>query len=339
MVHGGDRRRRGSRAVGAGALLALIVCAVAATAGAQGLRLHVIDVGQGDGLLLQCPDESVAMIVDSADPREAQGGIRAWKEYVYPLLGPTTPIPLVVATHPHADHIGGLDWLLHAYEVDLVVDNGRPPGRPTATYRRYLEARKRLPARKRRAAAEKPATVKLCGGEVVATYFVPPGMTAAICRRNANECSVIVHVRYRDTSFLLTGDAEHLAEERLLANPRYAQYLDVDVLKIGHHGSDTSSTRDFLRATSPTCVVISAGDHLRSTTNKGPRGYRHPRRSTIDAVNDQLAPQPYRPGTERVWAWSRTTGWTETPVRLGLSTTRTDGNVVVSSDGTSVTCR
>lgn len=74
-------------------------------------------------------------IIDSADSREGDGGLKAWKAYIKPLLKPWSTIPIVVASHPHADHIGGLDWLLTEYGARLLVDNGREYN--SATFRKY----------------------------------------------------------------------------------------------------------------------------------------------------------------------------------------------------------
>ena len=95
------------------------------------LALHVINVGQGDGLLLECPDGTIAAVVDGADQREQRGGVKAWQTYVAARLAASATVALVVASHMHADHIGGLSWLLRR----------NPIRKPDSTRRTHSRAR------------------------------------------------------------------------------------------------------------------------------------------------------------------------------------------------------
>jgi beta-lactamase superfamily II metal-dependent hydrolase len=332
-----------------GNVKALLLCllAVPSTALAQEIKLHMLDVGQGDGLLLDCPDGSLAMVVDSADPREGDGGLKAWKATVKPRLDSASAIPLVIASHPYADHIGGLPWLLETYraKVGLLVDNGRDY--EGATYSAYTALRDALTVAHYDEATPWPTEVTLCDGKVKVTYWVADGISNSACKNDANLCSVFVRVDYDETSFLLTGDAHDKSELALLDDAGMVEWLDVDVLKVGHHGSYTSSDPIFLRAVSPLCAIISAGDPTLSTTNKRTRsasgrwsGYGHPRVQTLLNLNAELERhgQPMR--AEQITAWNGSTNeWVLVPVREGLAVTARDGAIVVKSDGQHVTCR
>lgn len=317
------------------AILVLVV--LRAPAWADEVRLHAVNVGQGEGLLLECPDGSIAMVVDSADPFERDGGLPAWQAYVSARLREGDVVPLVVASHPHADHIGGLAWLMRRNPIELFVDNGID-GSGTV-WNDYADARARGRVRRYVTIGADPTTVALCGGRVQATLFAPAGLTQKWCQRDHNRCSVLVRVDFGATSFLLTGDAEKAEEKRLLADDRLRRLIDVDVLKVGHHGSATSSTPRFLAAVTPTCAVISAGDWQRSTRNAGRRGYHLPRVVTLRALDAALpSTQPWR--RERVRAWDeRLKKWVSRRVRDGVSVTALDGDVVVRSDGRDVVCR
>lgn len=259
-------------------------------------------------------------------------------EYVEERIGEDDVIPLVVATHPHADHLAGVPWLLRRNRVSLLIDNGIAGD--GAVWNDYLDARERTGRIGRYAAiSERPAPLALCGGEVTATAFAPDGLTQEVCARDHNRCSVLLRIDYGATSFLLTGDAERREEKQLLGDERTRALLDVDVLKIGHHGSATSTTKGFLAAVTPICAVISSGDWKRSTRNSGDHGYRLPRAVTIEAIDGALpAGQPRRRERVRVYD-GQAKKWILRKVREGLAITARDGDVVVRSDGEHVTCR
>jgi competence protein ComEC len=320
---------------------ALLVLLVPAAAAAGSLKLHVVDVGQGDGLILECPDGKVGMIVDSADGFEFKGednAVTVWQRYVEARLTARSTVPLVIATHPHADHISGLPWLLRRNKVSLLVDSGVESD--TAVYKDYADARdKGGKVTSYKAVSQVTAPVLLCRKAVKVTLFQAKAPTETWCKTDPNRCSVIARVEYKKTSFLLMGDAEKSAESKLLEDPDQAKLLDVDVLKVGHHGSQGASSAKFLEAVSPTCAVISSGDWKTSAKNAGPDGYHHPRTTALDAVDDSL-PAEQANRSERIRAYNAVISkWVNKTVKEGLSVTARDGTVVVSSDGAKVTCR
>lgn len=127
-------------------------------------------------------------------------------------------------------------------------------------------------------------------------------------------CSVFVRLDHGDRSFLLTGDAHDDSELSLLADPGMAEWLDVDVLKVGHHGSFTSSDVKFLDAVSPYCAVISSGDRKASATNRRYisasgrwRGYGHPRFQTVNKLTAVLKEAGKAIRARPAWVWNGAT--------------------------------
>jgi len=103
------------------------------------LKVHMVNVGQGDGIIVECPDDQVGAVIDSADSRN-RAGQQAFEKYLAKLMEEDTDkkIPLVVATHPHSDHIGHLKWVVETYGIGVFVDNGQ--AHSSMVYRELMTA-------------------------------------------------------------------------------------------------------------------------------------------------------------------------------------------------------
>jgi competence protein ComEC len=230
-------------------------------------RLHLValDVGQGDAILVRAPSGATALIDGGPDP-----------DLTVRRLGEELPfwqrdIDLVVLTHPHEDHVAGLIPALERYRVAAVVEPGRAYDNPT--YPRFTAL-----------AAEEPgATYRLArAGEIVQLdpstqlrILFPSGTDAdaPLPEGDINNASVVALLTHGDFRALLTGDAEAPVEALLLER---GLLVPVDVLKVGHHGSDSSSTPAFLAALRPRIALISAG-----VENQ----YGHPHASTLQHLS------------------------------------------------------
>ena len=209
-----------------------------------GLRVWFIDVGQGDCTLLLSPSGKT-MLIDAGLP-DSFAAIRGTLD----LLG-ITRIDLAVCTHFHADHIGGMAEVLDHYEVGSMVVS--PYDIDSSLYAALVEQldRRGVPAASVYAGAD--TTIpwdESCTVRVLSPFEVRYD--------DENDTSLMLHVSYGLTSVLLPADATELSE-RLAVKAFPNRYLHANVLKVGHHGSQTSSSKKFLSAVKPEIAVISCG--------------------------------------------------------------------------------
>lgn len=216
------------------------------------IDIYFLDVGQGDAAVIVCDGE--LMMIDGGNPGDSQ--------FIYSFLRNTLCVDhmkLMVATHPHDDHIGGLPATLNAVEVETILS-------PVRDYdsKRFSSLLKYAPQGV--VVPDLGDTFQL--GNALITVLGP----ATTSYENINDWSIVLRIDYGNTSFLFTGDASEVAESDMLAS---GEDLDSDVLKVGHHGSSSSSTSSFLKAVSPAYAIISVGSG---------NSYGHPSEETIDRL-------------------------------------------------------
>lgn len=206
------------------------------------VQFHFIDVGQGDAALIRT--EKGDILID-AGTNSSEDELKAYLDS----LG-VTDIEYAVFTHPHEDHIGGADMVLNTYNVKNVV---LPDATSTSkTFERMMDAIEAEKCEVIEATPDKTFTV----GELTCTILAPISTSYT----ETNNYSVVIRADYGETSVLFTGDAETHSEEEMLERYRFKGLLDCDLLKVGHHGSDTSSSQAFLDAVTPVYAVISCGE-------------------------------------------------------------------------------
>lgn len=215
--------------------------------------LHVIDVGQGDALLLTCGDQSA--LIDAGTPDKAPELIAYLKSQ-----GLGKP-DYVFATHPHADHIGGMAQVLDAFGCDAFY-------MPQATaYTQAFEQMLGSLEHQGIAAQFAAAGDSFALGNAKLQVLWPQ---AEYSSEEMNNMSLVLQVTYGPYSFLLTGDAESSVEKRFLEDVG-----PIQVLKAGHHGSDTSSSAPLLAAAKPQYCAVSVG---------AGNSYNHPSASVVEAL-------------------------------------------------------
>lgn len=229
-----------------------------------GLEIHVIDVGQGDAIAIRTPARHWILI----DTGPASPTFDAGRQRVAPwLLGHgARRIDLLVLTHPDMDHIGGARALLETFPVAMVMDPAIATGKEL-----YFET---LDMARRRGGSWMAAEAgrEIDSGDVVIRVLAPDSALLDGLHE-ANDFSVVLRLEYGGFSALLTGDAPEAIENRLVA--RYGAALDSDLLKVGHHGSLTSTGDSLLAAVRPDLALISVGRRNR---------YGHPAPAVLDRL-------------------------------------------------------
>jgi competence protein ComEC len=223
------------------------------------LTITMLDVGQGDGIVVRTPRGHV-ILIDSGGRLERGAGVggQSPAELVgervvlgYLQRQGIRHIDLLVNTHPHGDHVGGLAPIVRALRVDAIADSGQTYGG-----RAFNDGLREA------ALNHVPIHVARCGDRwatddgVTLLVLSPCGALFADGRNDVNENSVVVMLGYRDFRMLFMGDAGFAAERRLLES---GADLHADVLKVGHHGSAYSSAPGFVAAVHPGYAVISVG--------------------------------------------------------------------------------
>lgn len=211
------------------------------------LEVHAIDVGQGDAFAVRTPGGHWILI----DTGPAGSGYDAGRARVVPFLlrNGARRIDALILTHPDADHIGGANAVLESFNVGLVVDPGVAMGRPL-----YREVMRRAQDGRLRWVAARPDLDLSIDGVGIRVLGVQDELDES---RTANQLSVAFRLDYGRFSALFLGDAPAEVEEMLVV--RHGSALDVDLLKVAHHGSKTSTSEALLETARPRLALISAG--------------------------------------------------------------------------------
>ncbi|HEY1954201.1 MAG TPA: DNA internalization-related competence protein ComEC/Rec2 [Polyangiaceae bacterium] len=260
---------RGRRGVALFAIALAVLLELPARAAPRGvLRATFIDVGQGDAALVDLPDGS-AMLIDAGGL--VGSPVDVGRRVIAPFLRARRRdrLAVVVLTHPHPDHFGGLETGLAGVRVDAFWDTGQ--GEREGVGGAYARVLAGMRLQNTRIAGP----LEICGSHVIggARVDVLAPCPAASVDRPPNDNSFVLRVAYGRRAFLFEGDAEREEEGELVQ--RYGGALRADVLKVGHHGSKTSSTRPLLAAVSPEIAVISCGVRNR---------YGHPFPATLASL-------------------------------------------------------
>lgn len=217
------------------------------------LKVYYIDVGQADSILIENNQEY--MLIDGGNDADGDLLVEYFKELSI------TSFKYLVATHPHEDHIGGLDEVIDNFDIgtiympDVITT--------TKTFENLLDSieNKNLSYK----VPEIGSSFKLGNSDFTVIY-------TGTDTSDLNNTSIVLRMIYGNTSFLFTGDATEVTEEKIIN-----QNIEADVLKVGHHGSKYSTTDEFLAKVNPKYAVISVGSN-----NK----YGHPASSTVNKLEN-----------------------------------------------------
>jgi competence protein ComEC len=278
-----------------GAVVAVLLVITVASRPDGRLHLTVLDIGQGDAILIETPSGATALIDGGPDP-----------ELTLRRIGANLPfhvrrIDLLVLSHPHQDHVAGLVEVLARHRIGAVIEAGI--GFDNPSYLRLLADASAAGIGVLRATAGHEIALDATTSLAV-LYPSDDDARAPLPDGDINNGSVVVELRHGGFRALLTGDAEAPVEAALVSR---GAVRAIDVLKVGHHGSHSSSTPEFLAAVDPTVAIISAG-----VDNE----YGHPAAETLAALAGRIVLRTDLDGDVEVVTDGRTfaartdAGWT-----------------------------
>jgi competence protein ComEC len=246
------------------------------------MLVHYIDIGQGDSILIQVNNRN--LLIDS--------GPKSDKEKLFNYFSKLNldTLDYVIATHPHEDHIGNMADVVKKYNV---LNFYSPKVQTTTkTFEKMVESLKDKHL-KINVIKKDISSIDL-GENTKVTVFSPTKDSY----EDLNNYSPVIKIEYGNTSFLFTGDAQKDVEKEITDSN---EDINADVLKVGHHGSSTSTSKNFLNKVNPSIAVISLGkDNV----------YNHPNENTINSLIES---------------------------KVAIYRTDKDGTILISSDGTRIT--
>lgn len=259
-------KAKAARVTAAALALAVVAGASFAPAATQtaqaaaNLQVHFIDVGQADAMLIRLPNGQ-NMVIDAGNNADASTVVNYIKGKGI------TRIDYVIGTHPDEDHIGGLDAVINNFSIGKVYMPNKT--HTTQTYQDVINAinAKGVPLYYGKAGVTVLNTT--ADGKTLKANMVAPVGTSY---SDMNDYSIVLRMQYGYTSFLFSGDAETQSETEILNS---GQTISANIYKVGHHGSSTSTTQNYLNRINPSVAVISCGLN---------NNYGHPHQATIDRL-------------------------------------------------------
>ncbi|SER04820.1 Metal-dependent hydrolase, beta-lactamase superfamily II [Virgibacillus subterraneus] len=199
------------------------------------MDVHFIDVGQGDSILIQTPSDK-NILIDGGPPEAGKKVVGFLEDHN------VEKIDLLIATHPDIDHIGGLTHVMKSFEVDRIIDSGKLYS--TKTYAKYISQilKQRIPIE----IAKQNALIQ------IDPFFKVRILNTHTGNKDNNDSSIALKISFKEIDFLLMGDVEKEQEKKL--SKKYN--LQSEIIKVAHHGSNTSTTSDFLDKVNPELAIL-----------------------------------------------------------------------------------
>lgn len=238
------------------------------------LKVHYLDVGQGDSIFIELPNNET-MLIDAAESYQSEKIINYLKILNY------QKIDYVIGTHPHTDHIGGLKDIINTFEIGKIY-----MPKVVSTTKTYESLLMAIKDKNLKINTAKAGTSIIDTDALKINILAPNNSTYT----ELNNYSVVTKITYGTTKFLFMGDAEKLSENEIKED------VTADVIKIGHHGSNTSSSIDFIKKVNAKYGIISVGlnnkynlpkeETITNWENSGTKIYLTSTNGTITAITD-----------------------------------------------------
>lgn len=223
------------------------------------LSVHYINVGQGDSELIQINNKN--LLID-AGPTDAENKVLSYLDE----HGVKT-LDYVVATHPHEDHIGGMSKVIKHFKIKNFICPKTVQIQTTPSFRAMINA---LKVNNIKIQQPIPGEGLNLGKDINCLILAPNSSYY----EDLNNYSIVIKITYGNTRFLFEGDASELSEQEMIAA---GDNLSADVLKVGHHGSKSATSPEFLKEVSPKVAIISCGLN---------NDYHHPHKITLDKLKE-----------------------------------------------------
>lgn len=238
------------------------------------LKIHYLDVGQGDSIFIELPNNET-MLIDAAESNQSENIINYLKNLNY------QKIDYVIGTHPHTDHIGGLKDIINTFEIGKIY-----MPKVVSTTKTYENLLQTIKDKNLKINTAKAGTSIIDTDTLKINILAPNNDTYT----ELNNYSVVTKITYGTTKFLFMGDAEKLSENEIKED------VTADVIKIGHHGSSTSSGINFIKKVNAKYGIISVGlnnkynlpkeETITNWENSGTKIYLTSTNGTITAISD-----------------------------------------------------
>lgn len=218
------------------------------------LEIYFFDVGQADSILIKSNDDTV--LIDAGNRNDGENLANYIKNDLK-----INDIDIVIGTHPHEDHIGGMSYIIDSFDIGKIY---LPDVTSNAKFfEKLLDSIE---------SKDYKISIPKIGEKIKLNNLVFNVLSVDDNDKNINDCSIVLKLNYLDTKYLFMGDASKSVEKKLLDKD-----IKADVIKIGHHGSSYSSSKKFLESVNPNIAIISVGKD-----NK----YKHPTNNVLNTLNN-----------------------------------------------------
>jgi beta-lactamase superfamily II metal-dependent hydrolase len=290
------------------------------------MRVHIVNVGDGDAIFVRCPEGKHEMLIDAGDSTDP-GGVQRFKAFLSSIQPPENMIERVITTHPDANHIGNMSWVLRTFRIGLYIDNGYAVDAKLFRNIGNILAERRIPHGSTLIDG-RPPDVDFCPlRDVTIRVLSPYGFDLHSAKAGAR--TIVLRLDYRNTAFLFLGNADEEEGKMLMEDPATAPLLNCFFLKTD--GSGAASNARLLDLINPRYVVASCAEQDPGSE----AGHRRPQYSVVQNLLRHAWPREGPVTSCSAWD-DKTSRWRTVVLRQALYNTTVDKYVVFETDGENI---